>query len=101
MDVGGDVYKKVNSFFYFVIHLLSYGRLSQGSVIRQSKVPLLTSMKEGRDHAASLRYYSFFSLARIDTHQSTPTPMKNVPKPIQNRPKKRAKEVLMSSSFSL
>ena len=27
IGVGGEVCKKVNSFFYFVIHLLSYGRL--------------------------------------------------------------------------
>ena len=50
-----------------------------------------------RDHPASLRYYFFFSRARIDTHQSTPTPMKNIPNP----PKKKPNWVNCSISSSI
>jgi len=76
-------------------------RRIQRLLSRRSIASLLTSTRDSRDHATSLRYYFFFSRARIDTHQSTPTPMKNVPKPIQNRPTNRATEGSMSSSISL
>ena len=37
-------------------------RQIQGLVSKRSKAPLLSSTRESRDHAASVRYYSFFSL---------------------------------------
>ena len=40
-------------------------RQIQGLVSRRSKAPLLSSTRESRDHAASLRYYSFFLLISL------------------------------------